>query len=321
MLQPIRSCGPGRGQYSKKRPAGQPSAVRDEPELACRLRAHFPILFTYILLWKLVSLVWRNKGRPGRCSSTHALDCRCELRPLLGSPAPAVARGRPGHGAVILRTGMAVWLQRPMYSALGQAMVDMSCVVLSDEVTKRGVARGSRNLVTVSERAEILEGLEYRLSAGGSLSNTLIDLSRLVEAANDQHSLVGRGVEFAGLVGNDALGDVLSGTDGCCWRPRVAIRGRAVRAGGCRVARQRCNGRWADQHRNGRGPDRRDGGSNPLQLSGNSERDCRLRDDEKVNTVMPRSWSWRGMSSSCPRRAGRCSRRSPRPNAMACASR
>ena len=89
---------------------------------------------------------------------------------------------------------------------IGQAMVDMSCVVLSDEVTKRGVARGSRNLVTVSERAEILEGLEYRLSAGGSLSNTLIDLSRLVEAANDQHSLVGRGVEFAGLVGNDALG-------------------------------------------------------------------------------------------------------------------
>ena len=85
-------------------------------------------------------------------------------------------------------------------------MVDMSCVVLSDEVTKRGVARGSRNLITVSERAEILEGLEYRLSAGGSLSNTLIDLSRLVEAANDQHSLLGRGVEFAGLVGNDALG-------------------------------------------------------------------------------------------------------------------
>ncbi len=85
-------------------------------------------------------------------------------------------------------------------------MVDMSCVVLSDEVTKRGVARGSRNLITVSERAEILEGLEYRLSAGGSLSNTLIDLSRLVEAANEQHSLIGRGVEFAGLVGNDALG-------------------------------------------------------------------------------------------------------------------
>ena len=85
-------------------------------------------------------------------------------------------------------------------------MVDMSCVVKNDEVTKRGVARGSRNLITVSERAEILEGLEYRLSAGGSLSNTLIDLSRLVEAANDQHSLIGRGVEFAGLVGNDALG-------------------------------------------------------------------------------------------------------------------
>lgn len=85
-------------------------------------------------------------------------------------------------------------------------MVDMSCVVKSDRIADLGVERGSRNLITVSERADILEGLEYRLSAGGSLSNTLIDLSRLVEAANDQYSLIGKGVEFGGLVGNDALG-------------------------------------------------------------------------------------------------------------------
>ena len=103
-------------------------------------------------------------------------------------------------------------------------------------------------MITVSERAEILEGLEYRLSAGGSLSNTLIDLSRLVEAANDQHSLVGRGVEFAGLVGNDALGTFYRAQMGAAG-VRVLQSGgeefgRVVERAVAGSTRQRCNGRW-----------------------------------------------------------------------------
>ena len=89
---------------------------------------------------------------------------------------------------------------------VGQAMVDLHARATTGHISRLGVEKGSRNLVSVAERTRILEHLDYSLSAGGSLSNTLIDLAKLVKAANDAHSLRSNGVAFAGLVGNDALG-------------------------------------------------------------------------------------------------------------------
>lgn len=91
---------------------------------------------------------------------------------------------------------------------LGQAMVDFGASVPSSWLESRGVAKGSRKLVSVNERTEILEAMEdeYHLAAGGSLSNTLIDLSRMVEATTAHGDDRGRTVAMAGLVGNDTLG-------------------------------------------------------------------------------------------------------------------
>jgi sugar/nucleoside kinase (ribokinase family) len=61
-------------------------------------------------------------------------------------------------------------------------------------------------LISVEERTKILELLadhQYQISAGGSLSNTLIDLARLGNANGGEGSIK---VSMAGLVGGDAFG-------------------------------------------------------------------------------------------------------------------
>lgn len=61
-------------------------------------------------------------------------------------------------------------------------------------------------MISVEERTKILELLadhQYQISAGGSLSNTLIDLARLGNANGGEGSIK---VAMAGLVGGDALG-------------------------------------------------------------------------------------------------------------------
>lgn len=60
----------------------------------------------------------------------------------------------------------------------------------------------------MEERSALLEGLDqsdYQVSAGGSLSNTLVALSRLGAAAHHRGDRQLR-VAFGGLVGSDALG-------------------------------------------------------------------------------------------------------------------
>ena len=93
---------------------------------------------------------------------------------------------------------------------LGQAMVDFGAAVTSDVLSSDGgwdVQKGSRKLISVNERTDVLDSIgdDYHIAAGGSLSNTLIDLARLVEAngciSGDAHK-----VAMGGLIGNDALG-------------------------------------------------------------------------------------------------------------------
>ena len=73
-------------------------------------------------------------------------------------------------------------------------------------------APGSRKLIDANERSDILRRLEsaddsYACNAGGSLSNTLVALSRLNAAARGGGVDVPLPVGLAGSVGGDALGD------------------------------------------------------------------------------------------------------------------
>jgi sugar/nucleoside kinase (ribokinase family) len=87
-------------------------------------------------------------------------------------------------------------------------MVDFSACVDDQFLQQLDVEKGSRRIVTVEERAEVLQQLDgssYQVSAGGSLSNTLLALARLGRA---EDALCSRGplrVAFDGIVGGDAL--------------------------------------------------------------------------------------------------------------------
>ncbi len=94
---------------------------------------------------------------------------------------------------------------------LGQAMVDFGAAVSSDLLSSEGgwdVQKGSRKLISVHERTDVLNSIgdECHIAAGGSLSNTLIDLARLVEVNHQRAQGEPHRVAMSGLIGNDALG-------------------------------------------------------------------------------------------------------------------
>jgi sugar/nucleoside kinase (ribokinase family) len=83
--------------------------------------------------------------------------------------------------------------------------VDFSASVDDAFLTQLGLEKGSRKLIGHEERSEVLrrlDGESYACNAGGSLSNTLVALSRLGAAAGTPLP-----VGLAGSVGGDALGD------------------------------------------------------------------------------------------------------------------
>ncbi|KAJ7530136.1 hypothetical protein O6H91_15G080700 [Diphasiastrum complanatum] len=87
---------------------------------------------------------------------------------------------------------------------LGQAMVDFSGIVGDDIIQKLALTKGTRKIVNHEERGKVLralDGCSYKLSAGGSLSNTLVALSRL--GMTREPSL---NVAMTGSVGSDPLG-------------------------------------------------------------------------------------------------------------------
>ncbi|CAM6042834.1 unnamed protein product, partial [Sphagnum compactum] len=90
---------------------------------------------------------------------------------------------------------------------LGQAMVDFSGTVGDDFLEQLGLVKGIRKVVNHEERGKVLRALDgrsYKLSAGGSLSNTLVALARLGTASTQSRTL---NVAMTGSVGSDALGD------------------------------------------------------------------------------------------------------------------
>lgn len=89
---------------------------------------------------------------------------------------------------------------------LGQAMVDFSACVDDVFLEQLQVEKGSRRIITVEERAEILQQLDgssYQVSAGGSLSNTLLALARLGRAEDGLYCRGPLRVAFDGILGSD----------------------------------------------------------------------------------------------------------------------
>ncbi|XP_030532849.1 uncharacterized sugar kinase slr0537 [Rhodamnia argentea] len=89
---------------------------------------------------------------------------------------------------------------------LGQAMVDFSGMVDDDFLERLGLVKGTRKLVNHEERGGVLramDGCTYKAAAGGSLSNSLVALSRLGTRPIGGPPL---SIAMAGSVGGDPLG-------------------------------------------------------------------------------------------------------------------
>lgn len=89
---------------------------------------------------------------------------------------------------------------------LGQAMVDFQGVVSKDMIRSLDLVSGQRQVVGHEARGRVLSALDggsYKVSAGGSLSNTLVALARLCAKSSTSAPRVG----LIASVGSDALGD------------------------------------------------------------------------------------------------------------------
>lgn len=129
-----------------------------------------------------------------------------------GGRAPCAMRAtatRAGASAMVKKVGRAsagkgrarTVPPRSDVVGLGQAMVDLAAHVDDAFLDKHALVKGERKVVTHLERARILgslDGSSYKATAGGSLANTLVALSRLGQG----HVQVG----MAGVVGSDAIG-------------------------------------------------------------------------------------------------------------------
>ncbi|EIE21629.1 Ribokinase-like protein, partial [Coccomyxa subellipsoidea C-169] len=105
---------------------------------------------------------------------------------------------------------------------LGQAMVDISAAVDDDFVARAGLDKGSRRIISVEERAKLLEALDgsaYQVSAGGSLANTLVAASHLSRA---DHCNRGGGLPRIGML--SVSGDDLQGSFHCAQMQHAGIR-------------------------------------------------------------------------------------------------
>ncbi|XRB24020.1 pfkB family carbohydrate kinase [Pseudoscourfieldia marina] len=146
--------------------------------------------------------------------------------PASASASAAVATAA-ADAAAAARWGSSIVQPNRSYAALGlgQAMVDLAARVDDKFINELGLAdvRGGRKVIDAAFKSDVLAKLDdyagVEVSAGGSLSNTLVALSRLGEAndllqfANGEHVDVNAVVAFpsvrvgmAGSIGDDPLG-------------------------------------------------------------------------------------------------------------------
>ncbi|KAG8084307.1 hypothetical protein GUJ93_ZPchr0010g7926 [Zizania palustris] len=90
---------------------------------------------------------------------------------------------------------------------LGQAMVDFSGMVDDEFLERLGIEKGTRKVINHEERGQVLramDGCSYKAAAGGSLSNSLVALSRLGSSWSTKYPEIR--IAMAGSVGSDPLG-------------------------------------------------------------------------------------------------------------------
>ncbi|CAI5524372.1 unnamed protein product [Closterium sp. Naga37s-1] len=154
----------------------------------------------------------RRARRSSREPSDLSTDGPAAQR-RLGKAAAAGAGGPAGSPSKRVRaeaaTSGAGGRQSWDVVGVGQAMVDFAAMVDDDFLRALSLAKGARTLVDHEERGRVLralDGCSYKLSAGGSLSNTLVALARLgaVPASAPGSSSRNSG---AGGAGNGAAAD------------------------------------------------------------------------------------------------------------------
>jgi sugar/nucleoside kinase (ribokinase family) len=85
--------------------------------------------------------------------------------------------------------------------------VDFSAIVSDNFLQNLELVKGTRKVVKHEERGKVLralDGCSYKVTAGGSLSNTLVALARLGSGFRGEAPLH---VAMTGSVGSDPLGD------------------------------------------------------------------------------------------------------------------
>ncbi|CAI5975133.1 unnamed protein product [Closterium sp. NIES-64] len=155
----------------------------------------------------------RRARRSSREPSDLSTDGPAAQR-RLGKAAAAGAGGRAGSPSKRVRAEAAASGARGGQSwdvvGVGQAMVDFAAMVDDDFLRALSLAKGARTLVDHEERGRALralDGCSYKLSAGGSLSNTLVALARLgaVPASLASNSRGGTSGTATGAAAGDGL--------------------------------------------------------------------------------------------------------------------
>eukprot|EP00887_Chlorella_sp_A99_P006310 scaffold3.g6310.t1 len=144
---------------------------------------------------------------PGSRLASHNQQLEAELQQHAGWPAWQAEQG----AAAAAGTGGGSGYPEEEYCVLGlgQAMVDYAATTSEGFLEGLGVEKGARKLISVEERGAILgalDGSAYQISAGGSLSNTLMGLARLGAAGVARAGAREVRVAMAGLIGADPLG-------------------------------------------------------------------------------------------------------------------
>ncbi|KAK9831302.1 hypothetical protein WJX81_000167 [Elliptochloris bilobata] len=88
-------------------------------------------------------------------------------------------------------------------------MVDVAAAVDDGFLEQLRVGKGERRVISLQERGEVLEALvgnSYQVSAGGSLSNTLVALARLGSAEDELRASGALRIGMAAVAGGDPQG-------------------------------------------------------------------------------------------------------------------
>eukprot|EP00879_Flechtneria_rotunda_P011851 GHRR01012379.1.p1 GENE.GHRR01012379.1~~GHRR01012379.1.p1 ORF type:complete len:482 (+),score=159.42 GHRR01012379.1:198-1643(+) len=172
-----------------------------------------------------------TRARPQQFTPQHELCMPCPPKAFRGYEWSASAADFKTTAPVAPKNASNNGLARTFdVLGCGQAMVDYAATVDECLLESLGVPKGGRRVITPNERArvmELLEDYDSKVSAGGSLANTLVGLSELAAAheraskhmllpstgscsstgSSGSHRSYVRVAMTGPVIGQDALGD------------------------------------------------------------------------------------------------------------------